>query len=429
VSDARTREYTGGAVARTPIAISIGDRIHTHGGQAALLASVNAAVRNHPAVYVRASDVPLLGPARGGTTHNLLAHLETATPTAQLQIVDALPHDVTLLGIGRDINGADLYIGADRFTGKIAADPLDISADASSAWGAGLAAMLAANHLFRTAIALPVPSFATLSLWTMAESGGSSGPADLGPIDVGTTWLIGAGGVGSSIAWWLSLLGVYGRWTVIDHERVELTNLNRSLGMFLGDYGAGGDSASFKAHVAAELMGATPFPDDWDAWVVADPSPPDVLIAAANDRGVRASLAAYSHPMALTGTTSRRWTAELHLYRAGVDGCIDCRHPSEMTADFACSTSAVPTGDGGHADAALSFLSGTAGLLALAGLARLQAGELVDVMNHWQLFFQPARRPITPNRQTCSRGCRRTLDERSRYELFGDTRWTRPADD
>jgi hypothetical protein len=165
------------------------------------------------------------------------------------------------------------------------------------------------------------------------------------------------------------------------------------------------------------------FTNDWDSWAATDPSPPDIVIPAANDRGVRASVASYSHPMALTGTTSRQWTAELHLYRAGDDGCIDCRHPTNSILDLACSTSAVPTSDGGHTDAALSFLSGTAGLHTLDALARLQAGVPPDAANHWQLSFQSGLRPITANRHCCSHGCRRTLDAESRRTLFGETRW------
>jgi molybdopterin/thiamine biosynthesis adenylyltransferase len=425
-SHTRTRQYTRGLVPGDPVSIIIGESIHTYGGQMAVMAACNAIVRNHPVVYVLADDIPILAAhTRAMTTHRLLTKIGTATDTSKVEIVDTPPPGLPSIGIGPDVSDAAMYIGANRFTGLIATEPADITPDPSSAWGAALAAMLAANAVFRTAISVEIPRPAPLSLWTIGSiaAGAATGPADPGPIDVGSVWLIGAGGVGSSLAWWLSLLGVHGDWTVIDHERVDITNLNRSLGMFHAEFGTGDEEAAFKADVAGRLIGAHAFPHQWADWATTDPAPPDVVIPAANDFGVRGGLAAYSHPMALTGTTSRSWTAELHLYRAGTDGCIDCRHPASPSASFVCSTSPVPAPGGGSTDAALSFLSGTAGLLAAAALARLQAGELTEQTNHWQVAFQPARRPVTPNRHGCVGGQPHALDDPTRHTLYGHTRW------
>lgn len=426
MSDARTRQYTGGQVPTDPISIRIGESIYTNGGQVALLATCNATVRNHPVVYIQADDAPVYGRTET-TTHGVIAQIGTATETSKIEIVETLPTDVLCVGIGHDVPGADLYLGANRFTGTLATDPVPITGDRSSAWGGGLAAMLGANAVFRRSIGLPEPELPPLSLWTLAHASADvgTGPAAAGPVDVGSAWLIGAGGVGSSLAWWLSLLGVVGPWTVIDHEYVDITNLNRSLGMFLADY-RGGTTPANKANVAAALIGAEAFPRPWHDWAALDPPPPDVLIPAANDLGVRGSIAAYCHPMALTGTTSSNWTAELHLYRGGLDGCIDCRHPRSGSANFMCSTSSVPTDDGGSSDAALSFLSGTAGLLAAAALARLQHGADEDVTNHWQLAMQPALRPITSNRHRCVGGQPHALGGDVMRTLYGATRWSSP---
>lgn len=421
MSDARTRQYTGGVVPAIAVGIDIGEAIHTTGGRLAVLALANAAARNHPRVLVRAEDVDH---QTGDRIHDLLAEIGTATPTSQLEIVESLPDDILTVGVGPDIERATVYVGADRFTSIVSDHRAALTEDASTAWGAALAAMRAANHLFRAAIGLEPPAFETLSLWTLGPASGPTGPSDPGPIAAGSVWLVGAGGVGSSLAWWAHHLGVSDPWTIIDHDFVEDTNLNRCLGMFRRHLTSNDGAPAAKSDVAAELIpGARSVSDTWGAWAATDPAPPDVIIPAANDLGVRSHLATYSHPMAITGATSPNWTADLHRYRAGLDGCIECRHPNTAEATFACSTAIVPTGEGSSADASLSFLSGTAALLCAAALVRLQAGEVGGDVNHWQVAFHPTRRTITANKQGCQGGMAHSLDKGLRRSYFGATRW------
>ncbi len=420
MSDARTRQYTGGAVPAAPVGIDIGEAIHTAGGRLALLALANATVRNHPRVFVRAENVE----QAGDFTHDLLAEIAAATPTSRLDIVEKPPTGTPIIGIGSDCANATLYIGADRFTATVTNRAAALTDDPSTAWGAALAAMRAANHIFRGAIGLEPPALERLSLWTLEPATAATGPSEPGPIAAGSVWLLGAGGVGSSLAWWVRHFGGTDPWTIIDHDVVEDTNLNRCLGMFRRHLTSSNGAPAHKSDVAAELIpGARSFPDTWEAWVATDPAPPDVIIPAANDFGVRGQLATYSHPMAITGATSPNWTADLHLYRAGIDGCIECRHPNAAEPAFACSTASVPAGNGGSTDASLSFLSGAAALLCAAALVRLQAGEVVDGYNHWQMAFHPTRRTITANKQRCQGGATHALDDGLRRSYFGATRW------
>jgi molybdopterin/thiamine biosynthesis adenylyltransferase len=427
VSDphARTREYTRGVVVHTPVGIACGDAAGSPAGQVALLSAVNAAVRNHPVVYVQCPDASSATKAPG-TIHSTLDLLAGATSASRIEVVDRFPAGVPTIGIGGDVP-AGLYTHADRFTGGISSQPAEIGPDPATEYGAALAAMLAAAEIFRRSIHLSGHPQRSLSLWTLQPENRTTGPADTEPIDCGTIWLVGAGGVGSSIAWWLHLFGLAGRLVIIDHEPIDPTNLNRTLGAFWATSGLPEGSPANKADLAARLTpGAEAFPGTWTAWTTHNNPSPDVLLPAANDLGVRAELATYSHPMALTGTTSRQWNAELHLYRAGTDGCINCRHPANQAPDFACATAPVPTPGGGHSDAALSFLSGTAGLLTVAALARLQTDHLPTPTNHWQIAFDPAaRRPITPNTHQCNQSCRRTLPAPTIQTIHGSGRWHR----
>lgn len=420
-SDQRTLQYTGGVAPASPLGIVIRDSVDTAGGQSALLALCNAAARSHPVVYVSAPNITLIGSTR--TTHEALTDLGFVTERSRVELVEGLP-EVPTVGIGEGVD-ADVYIGADRFTGAVSAEPTAINDSPTSVWGAGLAAMYAAAGAFRSAIGLPSVGCVVLSAWTNqpADRLVPTGPADLGRVDVGPVWLIGAGGVGASLGWWVPLLGIESSaWVVIDHDRVDLTNLNRSLGLFLADVARDGEGPRYKADAVAELIGGHSFPHTWERWAATDPPPADLVIPAANDFGVRWALAQYSHPMALTGTTSPNWTAELHLYRCPIDGCLDCRHPAASSSAFACSTAEVTTAEGSH-DAALAFLSGTAGLLTAAALARLHAGERLDRTNHWQYSFTPTRRIITPNVWQCGGGVQHSLAAGARMKIFGSLRW------
>lgn len=421
-ANTRTRQYTGGAVSDVAVTIVAGDAVGTPGGQAALLGAANALVRNHPAVYVVAPDAEsALVPT--DRLSDLLARVGGATDESRLEMVLVPPVGAIRVGIGSDVQ-ADLYVGADRFTGYTADTPSPISGASTSVYGGAIGAMLAAGQVFRRTVGMPVGPHRGMSMWMLEETLAGTGPDTVDVLDLSAFWLVGAGGVGSSAAWWMHLFGCCGTGVVIDHDLVDITNLNRSLGMFYGETGLAEGAPRMKAELAADLIGAKPFTETWDAWIGADPAPPDVLIPAANEFGVRAAIATYSHPMALTGTTSRNWTAELHIYRAGVDSCPSCRHPDRGSGPaFACSTSSIPTDDGGSEDAALSFLSGTAGLVTVAGLTLAQAGELTGPMNMWPVDFAEAHRGLVRAKKlACSSTCQRTQSPSLRSRIFGGTR-------
>lgn len=418
----RTRDYTGGAVSDRRVTIVAGDAVASPGGQAALLGAANALVRNHPVVYVVTPDGPS-ALALAGQLSDLLEGIGQATDESRLEIVRSPPSETIKIGLGPDVH-ADVYLGADRFTGYIADTPSPVSEAPTTIYGGATAAMLAAGHVFRRTIAMPVGELRGMSMWTLEETIAGSGPATVDPLNLGGLWLIGAGGVGSSAAWWIQLFGHRGTGVVIDHDLVDITNLNRSLGMFYATTGLAEGEPKSKARLAADLIGAKAFGETWEQWIAADPDPPDLLIPAANEYGVRSAIATYSHPMAFSGTTSRNWTAELHMYRAGIDSCPSCRHPEVVTGQsFACSTSPIPSADGGSEDAALSFLSGTAGLLSVAALNLAQLNLTPEAASMWAVDFGPAYRGLVrPLRMACNATCHRTLSRQLRSSLFGRTR-------
>jgi hypothetical protein len=428
--DDRTLIYTGGVVPTVPAGITAGvDTASSPVGQAAILTAVNILARSHPEILLAVPDVPLVvpSPVEGATLRAACAELAyAARPEVIVTPADHLPAGALSLGVGPDSPQASLYAGAGRWTGLTGSSPLPITPEQSSLIGLGLAVTLATGWLFRQALGWSAVTDRFVSLWTMTSESKPTGPTDAGPVDVGSAWLVGAGAVGSGLAWWLSLLGVRGAWSIIDGDLADVTNLNRSLGLFAADAGLGGGDPIFKVDAAARFIpGSTPYRQWFDEWTASDPPSPDVFIPVANDRGIRSAAATYGHPATIHATTSRHWTAELHRHLPGIDGCVTCRLPDEAP-QFACATGpAPPASPNPGRDAALPFLSAAAGLLLASGLLQLQAGEWSrHRRNHWRIFFDESPGQLQSSLWSCRSGCTTTPPPAVRQALHATTRWS-----
>jgi hypothetical protein len=148
----------------------------------------------------------------------------------------------------------------------------------------------------------------------------------------------------------------------------------------------------------------------------------DVVLVLANDRGVRGALQGRQPTVLLHATTSASWQAQVHRHVAGRDDCINCRIPPQV-GGMRCSTGEVDAA-GTATDAALPFLSMTAGVLLAAQLSRLQHGAILQTAAN-QAYID--LREATPLHGEVIRRCRaschtrlpptiqRTLDAHSRW--------------
>lgn len=426
----RTLHYTGGLEPTVPAGITSGpETAETAVGQAAVLSAVNMLARVHPAVTLAVPDVPLVVPCPTGGRSLVEAGTglaAAANPDVTVEVTEELRPDSLGVGLGADSPLASVYAGGARWTARTGSAPEEVTGDPSSVLGVGMAVGLACAWIFRTAVGLPAIKARSTSLWTLAETGEVTGPSECGPVDVGSVWMVGAGAVGSSLAWWLQYVGVAGPWTIIDGDPVDVTNLNRSLGLFAADAGLDGQPATPKAGaVAALIPGASGEPRWWSEWVGSDPPSPDVVLPVANTFGVRPAVAAYGHPAVLHATTSPNWSAELHRHVIGADGCTACRLP-EAAPRFDCATAPSGGGDDGESghDAALPFLSGSAGLVLLAGLLQLQHGHWPShTRNHWRWWFDDSSVALSGSRWGCLRSCTALPTLAVRHAIHGHTRW------
>jgi hypothetical protein len=429
--DRRSLQYGADpAVLERPVAVYVGeDAAATRAGQVTVLALINMLARVHRRLILTIPAGPLL--ARCLVAASDLPAACAATAKAIDPFIDVesgAPRRGRMpsVGVGTAVPlGLDCYLGADRFTATLTTNPVGITDMQTTVLGGGLAACLTAAALFR----LGHGHGATprrVSLWDFTEGDHPAlGPERIGRIDVGDVLLIGAGAVCSALCYWVAELGVMGHWSVVDGDLAELHNTNRTLGLLAADAGWPDSPPVSKAVAAARLLGADSLPGWYHEWLKGHgDARPDLVLPLANHYGVRHAIGQRGENLLLHATTSSNWTAELHRHLAGRDDCIDCRIPEELQARFVCSSGPAQPAAEASSDAALPFLSGTAGLLLAVGLVRLQHGALQrGPHNHWRLHLELGHRTWQRSQHHCREGCAQVLDESIRRVLNAGARW------
>ena len=427
----RTLEYLPGfRDPGGPIVVALGRDAHCEAGHvlATCLFNMLARAHRHVALY-GPPDEPLR--CRSPFAHRTLGEatigLARAINPYIVADLGAPPVDGFVIGIGAAAQ-ADLRLGADGFIATAGPHATLVNRPAS-VWGALLAACMGAAAVFhRAAGSRGAALRGEFSLWEFGASGGKDGPPDPGPLDVGRVLQAGAGAVGCGLDLALATIGLRGDWTIVDGDFVDITNLNRQSLFVAGDTGWPTGPATNKAETCARrLRSATDVRLGASSrWYGEEPSvvdaPYDVILALANEHGVRGALQARQPTMLLHATTSTRWSAQVHRHVSGHDDCIECRIQPEAPV-MKCSTGTVSAA-GESSDASLPFLSMTAGVLLAAMLARLQHDALMELPFN-QVILDLAE--PSPWQETvsasCIDGCRVRLPAELRREIDATSRW------
>ncbi|CCM80054.1 E2 ligase fold family C protein [Rhizobium mesoamericanum] len=124
------------------------------------------------------------------------------------------------------------FMGSDGWTAKLSRhDPVG-SGSSLLPYGAGAASCFGAANVFRTIFAAQLTGAELdenieLSLYSYNKTKAGDGPLDLS-VDLGEAHLVGLGAIGHGSLWALARQsGLAGRLHIIDHEAVELSNLQR----------------------------------------------------------------------------------------------------------------------------------------------------------------------------------------------------------
>lgn len=267
-----------------------------------------------------------------------------------------------------------------------------------------------------------------VSVWNYMEGDAAApGPEALEPLSVGRVLMVGAGAVGSGLVYWLrSWGGVEGEWVVVDRDTVKLHNTNRGMLFLPTDAGWPNGHERPKVDLVAGLLpGALPIPV-WfaDAEEIRDDRF-DVVLALANEHGVREHLAHRNATVLLHATTGRNWLSQLHRHVAGRDDCIVCRLAEVKEVAFPCSTAEVEPQQNEQVDAALPFLSAASGLMLATLLQRLQAGVLIEnAANNWRWdFLSNHKMAAPPGRSRCRERCASWYPAGVRAKVNTGTAW------
>lgn len=410
-----------------PVVVVIGEGAHSRPGHVMLVSLANLLGRAHRRLeFVGNLDRPFIGncPFGSKTVGDATVGLVRAiNPFIEVTTSTHISGDrLIAFGVGAD-NDVDVALGCEGWRASLGPGSV-VDPDTSSIWGAMLAAVLAAAASFNLMRGVTGEVSGTYSLWRWGEERGEQGPRFEGPIDVGRVLQVGAGGVGAALDFFAALAGVAPGWRIVDGDDVDVSNLNRQL-MFLADHAGYNthDRVDKKAEVAARALGAE-CSTKWygsDVEVVEDTY--ELVLALANEHGARSFLQARQPTVLLHATTSTSFGAQFHRHISGIDDCIECRLPPGVL-DLSCGGGEVKV-EGKPVDAAIGHLSAAAGLLLLAGLIRLQLGQLADIAeNKADLtlegvlsYLQVARAP------ECKTDCQVRLPASARAALNGHLRF------
>jgi hypothetical protein len=438
--DQRTVEYGVSDIVDALVGVVIGqDAAETRSGQLCALALLNMLARLHRSIRLVAPGVPLLVPFDGPATHLDEACRDTIMkidPFNDLVVhataaEDCLPSGRTI-GLGHLAPQANLWIGASGYLGEVGGEPADFVDYGNYYIGAGIAACLGAAAALRLAADETVAA-RRISFWEFSDGADATRGPDcpVEPLDVGRVWMIGAGAVGSAVAYWLSYPRVRGDWMVFDKDTVELHNTNRTLCLYPEDAGWHGRNPSNKAPLVASRIGAESVVGEYGKWATSYSGQlPDLILPLANENGVRGAVSNLGQPLLLHAATGRSWEAHFHRHVLTKDDCINCRLPESAGVELKCSQGVLPAAANAEGtDASLPFLSATAGLMLVAALSQLHlagpgAKFLAQRFNRHSLLMDlRSERSWQSGVCTCTEGRVHPKTAAALHALHAGSRW------
>jgi molybdopterin/thiamine biosynthesis adenylyltransferase len=211
------------------------------------------------------------------------------------------------------------------------------------------------------------------------------------PDTLGSVWMVGAGSVGSAVAYFLALCGFRFDPLLIDMDFVKIHNLDRSPVFTFDDLRGPKVDAVRRFLATAGLTAAMNLTSlrRSTAWQTRQAGTPDLLVSAANEDNVRYDIEQGYPPVQVFGTTGKSWQATVFTLVPPHDPCSCCLFPPENPADPECATDKVlaPETKTDSVDAALPFLSFAAGLMTAIEIAKLALPERPPSGN--RTYFQP----------------------------------------
>jgi ThiF family len=257
----------------------------------------------------------------------------------------------------------------------------------ATAAATALAASLGVADLFKRAINQPrvewLPNFAWCT-WTQSlrdvdycVSTAYNYPVP-GRLDLARTLLAGVGAIGSALLYIADFMHLDGHLTLLDRDKIELSNLNRSPLFTIRHVIAKKEkTAAARAYLTAQPVNVRAKTGTWHEYGARLAEEPfDLWVSLTNEDAAWAVVPFQLPPVVLHGTTTSGWgfSAGRHIPRK--EDCTLCRLP-HPTAEFRgpCAEGEIAVDPvGPPVRASLPFLSTGSAALVLAEMLKLSAG-------------------------------------------------------
>lgn len=199
-------------------------------------------------------------------------------------------------------------------------------------------------------------------------------------IELGNVGIVGIGSVGSAVIYLLRMLPLNGAFSLIDHDPVKVVNLNRS--PLFGYRDVRRDKVVVAEQYLQSHVPVHAFTGTYAEFIDRQGRPPmDILLALANEQGVRSTIENNFPPIQVYGTTFE-WGVNYHRHIPALDDCSLCRFPvTNSDLPTICSNAKVAVAEKEQVDAALPFASVGAAALTVASLIRLQYPNFITTPN------------------------------------------------
>lgn len=193
--------------------------------------------------------------------------------------------------------------------------------------------------------------------------------------DFGRVYQIGCGAVASSLDFLLSLTDWKAELHLIDFDKVDVTNCNRSLSFFSSNIGESKVDACAAALKSTKIA-CSMFNCDYNEYIRQrnySKHPPDLVLSLANERNVWSTIQANYPPIVLHGTTTINWGVNFGRHLPKEEWCIMCRFSKDVKNEYhpPCSEGEITASTETPIFGVLPFLSPTSAVLIFAEMAKM----------------------------------------------------------
>lgn len=265
--------------------------------------------------------------------------------------------------------------------------------------GPAFASCLGVAEIFRQACGLSVPS--PYSIWyslydfekTTDNPNQLKNPKYTTDYNFGRIHQVGCGAVASSLDFLLSLTKWEAEIDLIDYDKVDCTNCNRSLSFSAYD----AISNKKKIDICADVLRNSRilpiiFEGSYTDFIKAGKfldTPPDLILCLANERNVWADIQHNYPPIVLHATTTQSWGVNFGRHIPQKEWCILCRFSKEIEHKFTPSCGEVEIIPQKEQEipqmGVLPFLSPASAVLVLAEMAKIPFTDY-PINNNFILF-------------------------------------------